>query len=735
MSERVKAKRERDRKRAEEAAKARGEELPREPSPDDDTRSKGARAASASASAAGKKRKYSGVDDDRRNEEYLRDGRHVSEPFTATPSSSSVSLRSPSITLPTPISIASGLPHSQQKQSTRLPSFSSTVADIGASASTSGTSYTSHIPPPLDSLSAAYGISGTRTPVSPLLNSPLDTTSTGLISAALEGGFLTELQQPFSHGNSQHTPFGNFGTGTSSPAQDPTAALLTRLLSSLPGGAGANNGQNFNNHNNDNFSQNSNNNGLPPLPELLSIIMKNPELQRRILQHQMAQKAQQNQMANQQPQSFPSSSTSFPSSSLFGFESFDSRANVSQDSLPNLGTSGDNGINMARMDPSTLFNDLFNNGKNLQSNSSHAPGHEANNSNFLSGIMDTIDPQDSQFPSVASNGNDRPSSAGAQGNIPNYDRLFSNQGQGFDQSSGSDRPYLSGTSNAVRKDPPTQMPLPFKNIFQSPHGSNHIARPSSVPLPHNRSQSERPTHTSRMSSSGKTAEQSGQSASADLKGKGKQAEIPHQNSGTVNTPASVSGRPASSGSKPQPDLLHRLRHCCHLSDMHVTSDPGLLLFASRLCLAVGCEHNGKHADSNPTSAGADNGSFEPGSDRDFLKLEAAWQLLRQHLDPPSPSIDGFPSLPDENSSAEGSKATGKPVDGQNQIATGRLAAEMVLRAVRAKTQAHDGEDTQVSGKGMSRWIACRRTLGMSLDSAMIMALVNGFGGNWDSMQA
>jgi hypothetical protein len=58
---------------------------------------------------------------------------------------------------------------------------------------------------------------------------------------------------------------------------------------------------------------------------------------------------------------------------------------------------------------------------------------------------------------------------------------------------------------------------------------------------------------------------------------------------------------------------------------------------------------------------------------------------------------------------------------------------MVLRAVRAKTQAHDGEDAQVAGKGMSRWIACRRTMGMSLDSAMIMALVNGFGGNWNSM--
>ncbi|GHJ85590.1 hypothetical protein NliqN6_1992 [Naganishia liquefaciens] len=737
MSERVKAKRERDRKRAEEAAKARGEELPREPSPDDDTRSKGARAASASASATGKKRKHSGVDDEHRNEDHLRDGRHVSEPFTATPSSSSVSLRSPSITLPTPISVASGLPHGQQKQSARLPSFSSAVADMGASASTSGTSYTSHIQlPTLDNLSATYGISGTQTPVSPLHHSPLDTTSTGLISAALEGGFPNELHQPFPHGNSQHSNFGNFGSSTSSPAHDPTAALLTRLLSSLPGGAGigTNNGLNFSNHNNDTHNQNNNNNhnnGLPPLPELLSIIMKNPELQRRILQHQMAQKAQQNQMANQQPQSFPSSSTTFPSSSLFGFESFDSRSSAMQDSMGGLSASGDNGINLARMDPSALFNDLFNNGRNLQGNGSHASAPEVINSDFLSGIMNTIDSQDSQFPSAPTNSNDRPSSSGAAGNIPNYDRLFNNQNQGvMDPSSGLDRPHLG---NTMRKDPSTQLPPHFKNIFQSPNGPSHIARPSSVPLPHNRTASERPVHSSRMNPSGQMTDQPSQPASIDLKGKGKQAEVPQTRPSSSNIPV---GGPTSSGAKPQPDLLHRLRHCCHLSDVHVTSDPGLLLFASRLCLAVGCEYNGKHSDPDATSAGMDEGNGsdnEPASDHDFLKLEAAWQLLRQHLDPPSPSTNGFPSLPDGSASGDGKGADGKAVDGQNQIATGRLAAEMVLRAVRAKTQAHDGEDAQVAGKGMSRWIACRRTMGMSLDSAMIMALVNGFGGNWNSM--
>lgn len=742
MSERVKAKRERDRKRAEEAAKARGVTLPRDPSPDDDTRSKGARAASASAS--GKKRKHSGIDDEHYNGDHLMDGRHGSEPFTATPSSSSMSLRSPSIVLPTPISGSSGLPQSRHKQSTRLPSFSSTVADLGASASNSTTSYSSHIPPPtLDNLSTVYGMSGTQTPISPLHTGPLDSASSGMISAALGGGFPADLHQPFSHGNPQQTQFGNFGSAIPSTAQDPTAALLTNLLASLPGGAGIghNNGQNFNNTN-DNHNHNNNNNGLPPLPELLSIIVKNPELQRRVLQHQMAQKAQQNQLANQQSQSFPSSSTAFPSSSLFGFESFDSRANASQDTLGGFEGSGDNGINMARMDPSALFNDLFNNGRNLQGGNNHPGGNANNNSNFMPGLMDSIDLQESQFPSLPANGNDRSSSAGAQGNISNYDRLFGNQSHRLmDQNTGSERPYSASASNANRTDPSTQIPLPFKNIFQNSLGSNQITRPSSVPLPLNRPQPGRPASSSRVSASGRAPDQPNQSAQVDLKGKGKQTEIPHQKSTDSNMPppSTAPGKPATTTSNPQPDLLHRLRHCCHLSDVHVTSDPGLLLFASRLCLAVGCDHNGKHTDPDSTSSGADNDNSralnEPGSDDDYLKLEAAWQLLRQHLDPPSPSTDGFQNLPDEAGSGEGSRSSGKPVDGQNQIATGRLAAEMVLRAVRAKTQAHEGEESQASGKSMTRWIACRKTLGMSLDNAMIMALVNGFGGNWDNMHS
>lgn len=527
-----------------------------------------------------------------------------------------------------------------------------------------------------------------------------------------------------------------------STPQDPTAALLTSLLASLPGGTGmgGNNGQSFSNNNHDNRNHNNNNNGLPPLPELLSIIMKNPELQRRVLQHQMAQKAQQNQMANQQPPSFPSSSTTFPGSSLFGFESFDSRGDGSQDPLAGFGGSGDNGINMARMDPSALFNDLFNNGRNLQGNNGHAGGNGNNQSNFMPGLMDSIDLQETQFPAVPPNGNDRPSSAGAQGNISNYDRLFGNQNQGLmDQNSASGRPYPGNPSNANRTDPSTQIPLPFKSVFQNSLGGNHIARPSSVPLPLNRPPSGRPNPSARGSASGKAPELPSQSAQVDLKGKGKRVDIPHQKPGdsSMPPPSTTPGKQAPVASGPQPDLLHRLRHCCHLSDVHVTSDPGLLLFASRLCLAVGCEQNGKHVnpDGNLTGADADSSGplNEPGSDEDYLKLEAAWQLLRQHLDPPSPSNE-YQSLPDVSGSGEGNRS-GKPADGQNQIATGRLAAEMVLRAVRAKTQAHDGEEMQGSAKSMTRWIACRKTLGMSLDNAMIQALVNGFGGNWDNMHA
>lgn len=732
MSERVKAKRERDRKRAEEAARARGVTLPREGTPDDDTRSKGARAASATATS--KKRKYSAngeeQDDD---EDHLMDGRHVSESFTATPSSSSIGLRSPSITLPTPLTGSSGLPQNLNKQSTRLPSFSSTVTDMGGRAA----SYTPHLgPPSLDPISTAF-LSGSQTPISPMHSGSLDTSSAGLISAALGGGFPNDLHQPFSHQQQQQNPFGNLGSGMSSnQPQDANTALLNSLLAAIPGGSGMwghNNGNQFGN--NTHNGNNGNNGDLPPLPELLSIILKNPDLQRRVLQHQMAQKAQQTQMSQRQSQSFPSSSTTFPSS-LFGFDSYDQKGNSAQDPLAGFGGSGNDGLNMSRMDPSTLFNDLFNNGRNLQSNSNNGNGNGNNHgSTFIPSLMDTINLSEPQFPSgLSSGGNERPASAEGNSNS-HFDRLFGNSSRGMSNQNSHHpgREYLATSPEASRREPSSQVPLPLKNIFQGPL-ANQITRPSSVPLPPNRSHSARPSLSSRSNTAAKPSEQ--QPIPADLKGKGKDTES-RQTTRTADKsmpPPNTILHQTSSAATPQPDLLHRLRHCCHLSDVHVTSDPGLLLFASRLCLAVGCEHNGKHADSDLHSAdiGDDATSQEPAHDGDYLKLEAAWQLLRQHLDPPSPETDSFEDLPDLWGSGS-SKASGKPIDGQNQIATGRLAAEMVLRAVRAKTQAHEGEEKQQGGHDMSRWIACRKTLGMSVDNAMIMALVNGFGGNWNNM--
>ncbi|KAI5454571.1 hypothetical protein NCC49_003465 [Naganishia albida] len=718
MSERVKAKRERDRKRAEEAAKARGVTLPREASPDDDTRSKGARAASATAS--GKKRKYSANGEEQEeDEDHRMDGRHVSESYSATPSSSSMGLRSPSITLPTPLAGSSGLPN---KQSTRLPSFSSTVTDMGGRAS----SYTPHLAPPsLDPISTAF-LSGSQTPVSPMHSGSLDTSSAGLISAALGGGFPNDLHQPFTHQQQQPNPFGNLGASMSNQQpQDANAALLNSLLAALPGGgmSNQNGGHQFGNN------QNGNNGNLPPLPELLSIILKNPELQRRVLQHQMAQKAQQNQMSQrQQSQPFPSSSTAFPSS-LFGFDSFDQKATSAQD-LPGFGNSGNDGLNLSRMDPSTLFNDLFNNGRNLQGNGSNSGNGNGNNhgSTFIPSLMDTINLTEPQF----SSGNERPSSAGGNSNS-SYDRLFGNLNRGLsNQNSHPEREFLATSPDASRSEASSQVPLPLKNIFQ--HGSlaGQIARPSSAPLPPNRSQSARPPPSSRSNTAAKPQDQ--QPISSDLKGKGRDTDSRQSaKTGDKSMPPPSSMPHQTSAGTPQPDLLHRLRHCCHLSDVHVTSDPGLLLFASRLCLAVGCEHDGKHGDSDYNSDISGNAaSQEPAHDGDYLKLEAAWQLLRQHLDPPSPETDGFENLPDLSGSGS-SKSSGKPIDGQNQIATGRLAAEMVLRAVRAKTQANEGEEKQPGGHEMSRWIACRKTLGMSVDNAMIMALVNGFGGNWNNI--
>ncbi|KAJ9108961.1 hypothetical protein QFC21_000284 [Naganishia friedmannii] len=743
MSERVKAKRERDRKRAEAAAQARGETLPREKTPDDDTRSKGARA--VSAGAVSKKRKLG----DGQQYDEDRGGRHVSESFSATPSSSSMGLRSPSVTLPTPISGTTSLPHNVHvKQGVRLPSFSSTSGDVGASRPDSSSSYHHHLPmpPALDTLGNAFGgMSGAHTPFQPLNSASMDSTSSGLVSAALGGRFPNDLHQPFTQQNQDQNAFMNFAAGMINNNQQmgtpqiPNSSLLNSLLAALPGGNGLP-GMNSNGGNhNDNFggnNSNNGNNGLPPLPELLSIILKNPELQRRVLQHQMAQKAQQNQMPQQHMQSFPSSNSPYPgSSSLFGFNAFDNKTNPQLDQLSGYDGQGDNALNMARMDPSALFNDLFTNGRNLQDNSPNsAPG---SGSFFMPNLMDTLGMSDQQFStSLSLPGTDRPPSSAGNDNLLTFDRLFGSQNTGMSNPNLNNPDFLGPSSEQMARPtlPPPPLPsLALKNVFNaSSAASNSIARPSSVPLPH-RPQGNRSSLSSR-GTGGHDSHEMPQSGSADLKGKGKDVSSHTSNASNQETQhpsarTSASAQSAST-SKSQPDLLHRLRHCCHLSDVHVTSDPGLLLFASRLCLAVGCDHGGKHDGTDATPTTADSAAQpDAGKDEDYLKLEAAWQLLRQHLDPPSPESSSHPDLPDLTGSGDAGNRGGKPIDGQNQIATGRLAAEMVLRAVRAKTQSHDGEDRHQGGKDMSRWIACRRNPGMSVDRAMIVALVNGFGSN------
>jgi hypothetical protein len=129
----------------------------------------------------------------------------------------------------------------------------------------------------------------------------------------------------------------------------------------------------------------------------------------------------------------------------------------------------------------------------------------------------------------------------------------------------------------------------------------------------------------------------------------------------------------------QPDLLTRLKSCCHLSDSHVVNDPGLLIFATRLCQSFPCQFGGMHVE---IGAGV--------SDSEHLMLEDSWRSLKNQLDP------------------------GGETDGENRINTGRMAAELVVRAAQSR--------------GASGWILCRYREGMSIKTSMIRDLVQGLGG-------
>jgi hypothetical protein len=149
-----------------------------------------------------------------------------------------------------------------------------------------------------------------------------------------------------------------------------------------------------------------------------------------------------------------------------------------------------------------------------------------------------------------------------------------------------------------------------------------------------------------------------------------------------NTTAAAAAAQAAAGSPPaQPDLLTRLKACCHLSDSHVVNDPGLLIFATRLCQSYACPFGGAH----PGSA--------PSDDPDQMLLEDAWRNLKATLDPSGDA------------------------DGENRINTGRMAAELVVRAA--------------ASRGNGTWIVCRYKEGMTIRRELVAGLVQGFGGKLD----
>ena len=154
----------------------------------------------------------------------------------------------------------------------------------------------------------------------------------------------------------------------------------------------------------------------------------------------------------------------------------------------------------------------------------------------------------------------------------------------------------------------------------------------------------------------------------------------NDNAGEPSTRSPISP-PLTHPTPTQPDLLTRLKACCQLSDSHVVNDPGLLIFATRLCQSFPCTFAGVHPDPNPTSDG------------EHLVLEDSWRALKAQLDP------------------------GGETDGENRINTGRMAAELVCRAAHSR--------------GQGGWIVCRYREGMSVKRSLIAGLVKGFGGTFE----
>ncbi|KAL7422539.1 hypothetical protein Q5752_003187 [Cryptotrichosporon argae] len=152
-------------------------------------------------------------------------------------------------------------------------------------------------------------------------------------------------------------------------------------------------------------------------------------------------------------------------------------------------------------------------------------------------------------------------------------------------------------------------------------------------------------------------------------------------------PPAPTPAPASAAHVPQPELLTRLKACCHVSDSHVVNDPGLLIFATRLCQSTACAYGGHHG---PDSA--------PASDADYVALDDAWRVLRATLEPAGSAADA---------------------DGENRMNTGRMASELVTRAAASRGAASAG------------WIVCRFREGMSIRRSLVAGLVAGFGGSFE----
>jgi len=249
-----------------------------------------------------------------------------------------------------------------------------------------------------------------------------------------------------------------------------------------------------------------------------------------------------------------------------------------------------------------------------------------------------------------------------------------------DSSEASDRgrdsltrsPKASNASNSLPLfgQPPPDAPAPFN--YQLPMPFN---------LPGNSSQfpdfSNQMLDSSSFNKSGSTPNFSGMFDMFEPR------TSPSTNRAALSSPGPNHSNPNSATSAGnQPDLLTRLKACCHLSDAHVVNDPGLLIFATRLCQSYPCSFSGVHPD------------LAPVSDGEHLLLEDSWRALKAQLDP------------------------GGDADGENRINTGRMAAELVCRAATSRG-ANGG------------WIVCRYREGMSVKRSLIAGLVQGFGGKFE----